>query len=38
VEPQWIGSVVDDNIAAPLLHGGGGPRTTDIDGGTWVVY
>ena len=38
VEPQWIGSVVTDDIAAPLLSGTGGQRSTDIDGGTWVVY
>jgi DNA (cytosine-5)-methyltransferase 1 len=34
----WAGSAQQENIAAPLLHGFGGPRTTDIDGGTWVVH
>lgn len=33
----FAGSAQQENIAAPLLHGSGGPRTTDIDGGTWVV-
>lgn len=33
----WAGSAQQENIAAPLLHGSGGPRTTDIDGGTWVI-
>jgi DNA (cytosine-5)-methyltransferase 1 len=34
----WAGSAQQENVAAPLLHGGGGPRTTDIDGATWVVH
>lgn len=38
VEPEWIGSASQEGVAAPLLVPGGGPRTTDIDGATWVVY
>lgn len=38
VEPEWVGSATEDDMAAPLLAGGSGYRTTDIDGGTWVVY
>lgn len=34
VQLKWAGSVVQENIAAPLLSG---TRTTDIDGGTWAV-
>jgi DNA-cytosine methyltransferase len=33
----WAGSAQQDNQAAPLLHGGAGNRTTDIDGATWVI-
>ena len=33
----WAGSAQQDDQAAPLLHGGDGIRTTDIDGASWVI-
>jgi len=37
--PDWAGSAQQADIAAPLLNPSkGGQRTTDIDGGTWVVH
>lgn len=33
----WAGSAQSADQAAPLLHGGDGIRTTDIDGATWVI-
>jgi len=33
----WAGSAQRDDQAAPLLHGGDGIRTTDIDGASWVI-
>jgi DNA (cytosine-5)-methyltransferase 1 len=32
----FAGSASEDGCAAPLLNGGGGTRTTDIDGGTFI--
>lgn len=34
---RWAGSAVEEEIAAPLLALTGGPRTTDIDGATFVA-
>ena len=34
---SWAGSASRENQAATLLNPGAGPRTTDIDGGTFVV-
>jgi hypothetical protein len=33
----WAGSAQAADQAAPLLHGGDGIRTTDIDGASWVI-
>jgi hypothetical protein len=37
VHERWAGSAQRADQAAPLLHGGEGIRTTDIDGATWVI-
>lgn len=34
---RWSGGAAGEGVAAPLLHGTGGMRTTDVDGGTFVV-
>jgi DNA (cytosine-5)-methyltransferase 1 len=36
-EGLWAGSATQDDVAAPLLSLTGGPRTTDIEGATWVA-